>query len=55
MLFTNHCVGLRRRSGTVSASGWTASPKPGPLVRGSPSFWYLACPIPLRRLAIVRA
>ena len=28
---------------------------PGPLVRGSPSFWYFACPIARSRLASVSA
>lgn len=31
------------------------TPKPGPLVRGSPSFWYFGESIALRRFAIVIA
>jgi hypothetical protein len=53
--FTKMRRGFFQRSGSVRASGWTVRPKPGPEVRGSPSFWYLACPMPLRRLAMVRA
>ena len=37
MLFTNTVRGVRHRFGRSSAKGWTAKPKPGPLVRGSPS------------------
>jgi hypothetical protein len=55
MELTKTVVGFRQRSGSVSASGWTASPKPGPEVRGSPSVWYLAWPMPLRRFAKVIA
>ncbi len=52
---TNTRSGCRHRSGTVSVSGWIVSANPGPLVRGSPSCWYLAWPIALRRLAMAIA
>src|SRR5437764_610767 len=41
--------------GTRSASGCTVRPKPGPEVRGSPSFWYFADPMALSRFASVSA
>ena len=34
----NTSLGLRQRSGSVSAPSWNVTPNPGPLVRGSPSF-----------------
>ena len=30
------------RYGAARVSSWTVSAKPGPLVLGSPSFWYFA-------------
>jgi hypothetical protein len=51
MLFTNTLRGVRQRSGSVIASSWTVTPKPGPDVRGSPSFWYFAEPMAFNRLA----
>jgi hypothetical protein len=37
MLSTKKTLGLRHRSGSVSAPGCKATAKPGPEVRGSPS------------------
>jgi hypothetical protein len=53
--FTNTSRGLRHRKGSSRTSGCMAMPKPGPLVRGSPSVWYFAEPIALRRLAMPSA
>jgi len=53
--FTNTLRGVRHRSGTASVSACTVTPNPGPLVRGSPSRWYLGWPIAFSRLAIVSA
>ena len=39
MLLTNTIDGLRQRRGMSSTSLWQVTPKPGPLVWGSPSFW----------------
>jgi hypothetical protein len=36
-------------------SSWTVKANPGPLVLGSPSFWYFGCLIAFRRFARVRA
>jgi hypothetical protein len=55
MELTNTRLGLRHSSGMLSAPGWAVRAKPGPEVRGSPSFWYFAEPMALSRLAIVRA
>ena len=55
MLFTNTVRGVRHRFGRLSAPGWTAKPKPGPLVRGSPSCWYFGLPMAFNRLASVSA
>jgi hypothetical protein len=55
MLLTNTRRGVRHPSGSLIASSWTATPNPGPLVRGSPSRWYFADPIALSRLASVSA
>jgi hypothetical protein len=40
MLSTNTTLGLRQRNGSRSTASCMATPNPGPLVRGSPSFWY---------------
>jgi len=53
--FTNTLRGVRHRSGSVSASSCMVTPNPGPLVRGSPSRWYLAWPIAFSRFASVSA
>ena len=45
MEFTKISRGDVHDRGTSRVSGWRVSLKPGPLVRGSPSFWYLAAPI----------
>ena len=37
MELTKITRGRPHRSGSISACGWTATPNPGPLVRGSPS------------------
>lgn len=55
MLLTNTLRGVRQLSGSSIALSWTVTPKPGPLVRGSPSAWYFADPIALSRLARVSA
>ncbi len=47
--FTNTVRGVLHAYGSNSDSGCTATPKPGPLVRGSPSFWYFGAPIALSR------
>jgi hypothetical protein len=52
---TNTLRGARQRNGSVMAISWTVTPKPGPLVRKSPSFWYFADPIAFSRLAMVSA
>jgi hypothetical protein len=46
---------VRQCNGSVNASSWNVTPKPGPDVRGSPSFWYFADPIAVNRLARVSA
>src|SRR5215218_4815616 len=38
--------GRRHLVGVCNSLGWIVTAKPGPLVLGSPSRWYLACPIP---------
>jgi len=52
---TNTTRGSRHRNGAVKVCSWVATPNPGPLVRGSPSFWYFADPIPFNRFANVSA
>jgi hypothetical protein len=47
--------GSRHRNGKSSVSECTATPKPGPDVRGSPSVWYFALPIAFNRFAKVNA
>jgi hypothetical protein len=47
--------GRRQRLGSSSSVGGMVTPKPGPLVRGSPSCWYLAWPIAFSRAASARA
>lgn len=55
MEFTNTFRGRRHRSGSNKAFSCTVTPKPGPLVRRSPSRWYFAWPIALSRFAKVNA
>ena len=55
MLLTNTSRGVCQVYGSRSASGWTVIPKPGPEVRGSPSFLYFSAPIAFSRLARVKA
>jgi hypothetical protein len=55
MELTNTSRGDRQRNGIASASGCIVTANPGPDVRGSPSFWYLGCPMAFRRLARVIA
>jgi hypothetical protein len=55
MELTNTSRGCRQQSGSASAWGWVATPKPGPEVGGRPSVWYLAWPIAFSRLARVSA
>jgi hypothetical protein len=52
---TNTVHGCRQRIGRASVSGCTATPKPGPEVRGSPSAWYFALPIAFNRFAKINA
>jgi hypothetical protein len=51
MLFTNTSRGERQRNGSIRARSCSVTPKPGPLVRGSPSRWYFGCPIRFSRTA----
>jgi hypothetical protein len=55
MLLTNTVLGVRQVYGSRNALLWIVTPKPGPDVLGSPSVWYLAAPMALRRLAKDRA
>jgi hypothetical protein len=55
MLLTKTSLGVRQVYGKSRASEWTVIPKPGPDVRGSPSFWYFSAPIAFSRLARVKA
>ena len=55
MLLTNTFRGVRHFNGSSMTVGCTITPNPGPLVRGSPSTWYLADPIALSRLAKANA
>jgi hypothetical protein len=55
MLLTNTVLGVRQVYGSPNAVLWVVTPNPGPDVRGSPSVWYLAAPMALRRLAKARA
>ncbi len=55
MLFTNTIRRPDQEYGNRKASGWIVKPNPGPDVRGSPSFWYLAWPIALSRFASASA
>jgi phage FluMu protein gp41 len=51
MLLTNTTRGSRHRNSAVSVCSWVVTPNPGPEVRGPPSFWYFADPIPFSRQA----
>ena len=55
MLLTKTSLGVRHVYGKSRASGWTVIPKPGPDVRGSPSFWYFSAPMAFSRLASANA
>jgi hypothetical protein len=55
MLLTKTSLAVRQAYGKSRASEWTVIPKPGPDVRGSPSFWYFTASMAFSRLARVKA
>ena len=55
MELTKMTLGDFQPSGAASVSGCSVSAKPGPLVFGSPSFWYFAWPIARSRFDRVNA
>jgi len=55
MELTKTIRGVRHFNGWSSELGCMVTAKPGPDVRGSPSFWYFSAPIAFRRFDRVRA